>query len=261
MYPILIQIDSFTLFGLEIGPLSLFSHGVVEAFGFLIAILWFLKVAQKKHLHLEFIADHFFSLMFWSIIGARLGYVFVFFARYKQNLPSLLYLWDGGYLLWSGIACFLIALWYQCDKQKEKIGQWLDVIIPAGIIAFVFETFGAFLGGEQYGKPTDLPWGIAFENPDVPFTIPIHPVQLYLLGALLILLVILQILHRRMLRESLIGLIGLALFALLSFMTEYFRGDEMLIYFGHRFTQIIQAAVILFSLSLMIMSKRRNTSY
>jgi len=93
MYPILFQIEGFQLFGFEVGLISLFSHGVFQALGFLIAALWFLKIAQKKHLHLEFIADHFFSLIIWSIIGARLGYVYVFFARYEQNPLSMLYFW------------------------------------------------------------------------------------------------------------------------------------------------------------------------
>lgn len=260
MYPILLQIEAFQIFGYDIGPISLFSHGVFQAVGFLIAVLWFLKVAQKKHLHLEFIADHFFSLIVWSLIGARLGYVYVFFSRYEQNPLSMLYLWDGGYLLWSGIVFFLGAFFYHCSKQKEKIGQWLDVIIPAGVIAFVFESFGAFLGGDQYGKPTELPWGLVFENAEVPFTIPIHPVQLYMLFALLVLLLIIQILHRRMMRESLVGLIALALFAVLSFMIEYFRGDEMLLYFNHRFTQILQLLVFAFSITLIFVSKKRNNS-
>ncbi|MGE3278739.1 MAG: prolipoprotein diacylglyceryl transferase [Candidatus Altimarinota bacterium] len=260
MYPILFQIEAFQLFGFEVGLISLFSHGVFQAIGFMIAILWFLKIAQKNHLHLEFIADHFFSLIFWSVVGARLGYVYVFFARYEQNPLSILYFWDGGFLMWAGVVAFLITFFYHCSKQKEKIGQWLDVIVPAAVIAFIFDSFGAFLGGEQYGKPTELPWGIVFENPEVPFTIPVHPVQLYLLCGLLLVLIIIQVLHRRMMRESLVGLIGLAMFAFVAFFTEYFRGDEMILYFNHRFTQILQIIVLIFSISLIFLNKRRNAS-
>lgn len=260
MYPILLQIEAFSFFGREIGPISIFSHGVFTAIGFGIAAIWFYKVAQKKHLHIEFINDHFFSLMFWSIIGARLGYVYVFYSNYQASPLSILNPLDDGYLLWSGIVFFLLAFLYHCSKQKEKIGQWLDVIVPAGVIAFIFQSFGAFLGGDQYGKPTELPWGLVFENAEVPFTIPVHPVQLYMLFALLLLLIIVQILHRRMMRESLVGLISLALFAILSFFIEYFRGDEMLIYFNHRFTQILQLIVLGFSLSLIFLNKRRNNS-
>lgn len=258
MYPILYQFDVFKFFGYEIGPISLFSHGFFQAIGFLIAVFWFLRVAQKKHLHLEFFADHFLSLIIWSVIGARLGYLFVFLSRYTENPFSALYFWDGGFLLWGGIVTFLLVFLYHCGKQKEKIGQWLDVIVPAGIIAFVFESFGAFMGGDQYGKPTELPWGIIFENPEVPFTIPVHPVQLYMLVSLLVLLIIIQILHRRMVRESLVGLISLALFALFSFIVEYFRGDEMLIYFGHRFTQILELSVFVISIVLISLQRRRN---
>lgn len=250
MFPILFHIEWLSL--------SIFSHGVFEALGFMIAIFWFLKIAVKRHFHLEFIADHFFSLLVWSLIFARMGYIFIFWSRYQDQLFSLLNFWDGGYLLWPGIIGFLITLYYHTAHQKEKLGSWLDILVPASVIAFIFETFGAFLGGISYGSPTELPWAIAFENPEVPFTIPIHPVQLYFLFLLLILLLILQVLHKKMMRESLIGFMGLFLFALFSFITEYFRGDEMLIFFGHRFTQILQLLVMLFSLSQMILQKRRN---
>jgi len=258
LYPILFQINAFSFLGLEIDPILIFSHGVFSAIGFLIAVFLFLKMSQKNHLHLEFAADHFFSLIIWSLIGARLGYIFVFFARYQQDLLSTLYLWDGGYLLWSGIVFFLLSFYYHCSVQKEKIGQWLDVIIPAGIIAFSFETFGAFLAGKHYGKPTELPWGLSFENAEVPFTIPIHPVQLYLLIALLIIIIVSHFLHKASVRESLAGLISLALFALFSFLTEYFRGDEMVLYYNLRFTQILQLLVFVFSLLLIFVNKKRS---
>lgn len=260
MFPVLFQFDQIPFIGSYFGSIALYSHGVFLATGFLVSVYWFLKVAQKRHFHLEFIADHFFSLIVWSLIVSRIGFVFIFWNRYEENPLSVLFLWDGGYLLWAGILGFLGALYVQCLKQKEKIGAWLDVIVPAAVIAFIFENFGAFLAGESFGTPTELPWGIIYENPEVPFTIPVHPVQLYLLLLLLLLLIILQVLHKKMLRESFIGIIGLFLFAFFSFSTEYFRGDEMLIYFGHRFTQILQLIVMLFSLSLLFLQKRRNIS-
>lgn len=258
MYPILFQIGSFSLFNWEIGPISIFAHGFFAAIGFLMAVLWFLKMAHKKHLHLEFIADHFFSLMVWSIVAARLGYVYGSFVRYREEPLSILYVWDGGYLLWAGIVGLLLAFFYHCYQQKEKIGQWLDVIVPAGIIAFVFETFGAFLGGKSYGTPTELPWGIMIENPEVRFTIPIHPVQLYLLLGLLVLLVIIRILHRQHLRESLVGLIALALFACISFMTDFFRDDQLTPFLWLHLNQVLQLLVFAFSLGLIFVNKKRN---
>lgn len=258
MFPILFQISAFSLFGMEFGPIQVFSHGVFSAIGFLIAIAWFLRMSQKNHMHLEFIADHFFSLVLFSILGSRLGYLFVFFARYQEDPLSMLFLWDGGYLFWTGIIGFLLTLFYHCQKQKEKIGQWLDVIMPSAIIAFIFDAFGSFMGGSNYGKPTEMAWGIMFENPEVPYTIPIHPVQLYVLFSLLLLLGVIYILHKSRMRESMIGLVSLNLYSLISLVTEYYRGDEMILYFDFRFTQLLQLIIFVFSLVLIVLNSSRR---
>ncbi len=260
MYPVLYQFSDFTIFGFNVPPIAIFSHGIFEAIGFLLAMSWFLRVAQRRHFHLEFIADHFFSLALFSILFARIGYLFVFFKDYSASPLSMLSVWDGGYLLWTGLIGFLGTLYYHCEKKQEKIGQWLDIIIPAAVIAFVFETFGAFLSGQKFGIQTDLPWGITYENPQVPFIVPVHPVQLYLLFFLLLLLVILQILHRKKLRESFTGLVGLTLLAFFSLLTEYFRGDEMLVVAGLRFTQIAELLVMGFALFLLFFQGRRKPS-
>ena len=38
---------------------------------------------------------------------------------------------------------------------------------------------GCFLVGDDYGKPTNLPWGIAFPQGLPPTEVPVHPTQLY----------------------------------------------------------------------------------
>jgi phosphatidylglycerol:prolipoprotein diacylglycerol transferase len=38
---------------------------------------------------------------------------------------------------------------------------------------------GCFLVGDDYGKPTDLPWGVAFPKGLPPTEVPVHPTQLY----------------------------------------------------------------------------------
>jgi phosphatidylglycerol:prolipoprotein diacylglycerol transferase len=41
---------------------------------------------------------------------------------------------------------------------------------------------GCFLVGDDYGKPTDLAWGIAFPEGSPPTQVPVHPTQLYEIG-------------------------------------------------------------------------------
>jgi phosphatidylglycerol:prolipoprotein diacylglycerol transferase len=50
--------------------------------------------------------------------------------------------------------------------------------------------------GDDYGRPTDLPWGIAFPEGLPPTTVPVHPTQLYEAAALAVLAVVLLRLSR-----------------------------------------------------------------
>jgi phosphatidylglycerol:prolipoprotein diacylglycerol transferase len=38
---------------------------------------------------------------------------------------------------------------------------------------------GCFLVGDDYGRPTSLPWGVAFPRGLPPTDVPVHPTQLY----------------------------------------------------------------------------------
>ena len=55
-------------------------------------------------------------------------------------------------------------------------------------VAYGIGRIGCFLAGDgTYGKPTSLPWAMAFPNGAVPTDIPVHPAQLYeALGAFVI---------------------------------------------------------------------------
>ena len=45
---------------------------------------------------------------------------------------------------------------------------------------------GCFLVGDDYGKPSDLPWAVAFPRGLPPTDVPVHPTQLYEMFALFI---------------------------------------------------------------------------
>lgn len=45
---------------------------------------------------------------------------------------------------------------------------------------------GCLLVGDDYGRPTDLPWGIAFPEGLPPTDVPVHPTQIYEAGLLVI---------------------------------------------------------------------------
>ena len=50
---------------------------------------------------------------------------------------------------------------------------------PALAFGHLLGRIGCFLVGDDYGRPTGLPWGIAFPEGLPPTTVPVHPTQLY----------------------------------------------------------------------------------
>jgi phosphatidylglycerol:prolipoprotein diacylglycerol transferase len=56
-------------------------------------------------------------------------------------------------------------------------------ILAAATLALAFGhligRIGCFLVGDDYGRPTNLPWAVAFPEGLPPTTTPVHPTQLY----------------------------------------------------------------------------------
>lgn len=82
--------------------------------------------------------------------------------------------WYGGLLAGAATAGFL----------GRRYGIPLRVLagmsaVPLSV-AYGIGRLGCFLAGDgTYGRPTDLPWGMAFPNGVVPTTERVHPTGLY----------------------------------------------------------------------------------
>jgi len=50
---------------------------------------------------------------------------------------------------------------------------------PALAVGHAIGRIGCFMVGDDYGRPTDLPWAIAFPKGLPPTDVPVHPTQVY----------------------------------------------------------------------------------
>jgi phosphatidylglycerol:prolipoprotein diacylglycerol transferase len=81
--------------------------------------------------------------------------------------------WFGGLL--GGVT---VGTWM---LRRRRI-PWLAGLAaasPALAIGHAIGRIGCFLVGDDYGRPTDLPWGVAFPEGLPPTDVPVHPTQLY----------------------------------------------------------------------------------
>ena len=147
------------------------------------------------------------DLLTWVIIGVilggRLGYVFFYQRDYYLAHPGeILAVWQGGMAFHGGLLGVITAAFLYAWKHalpRLSLADAIAIGVPPGLL---LGRLANFINGELWGRPTDLPWGVAFPGtdaqncPDVVGLCGRHPSQLYeagleglLLGAVLLWLV------------------------------------------------------------------------
>jgi phosphatidylglycerol:prolipoprotein diacylglycerol transferase len=130
------------------------------------------------------------DLLTWMILGVilggRFGYVLFYQpAYYLQNPHEILFIWQGGMAFHGGLLGVIIAGLIFTTRYKIPKLSAADVMalgVPPGLL---LGRLANFINAELWGRPTDLPWGVAFPTnaaqycPDVIGLCARHPSQLY----------------------------------------------------------------------------------
>lgn len=130
------------------------------------------------------------DLLTWVIIsvifGGRLGYVLFYQpSYYLQNPSEILYVWQGGMAFHGGLLGVITAGLIFTTRYKIPKLSAADIMalgVPPGLL---LGRLANFINAELWGRPTDLPWGVAFPTqaaqfcPDVIGVCARHPSQLY----------------------------------------------------------------------------------
>ena len=152
-------------------------------------------------------ADQVERLLTWVIVGVilggRLGFVLFYQpGYYLQNPGLILRVWEGGMSFHGGFLGVVLAAAIFCRREGIAMLSAADLMALAAPPGLLLGRVANFINAELWGRPTDLPWGVAFPGeaaqfcPDVAGICARHPSQLYeaaleglLLGAVLIWLV------------------------------------------------------------------------
>ena len=133
------------------------------------------------------------------ILGGRLGFVLFYQpAYYLENPGQILQVWQGGMSFHGGFMGVVIAAWIWAGRNGVPRLQLADALAMVAPIGLFFGRVANFINAELWGRPTDMPWGVAFPGAgqncaDVVGICARHPSQLYeaaleglLLGAILL---------------------------------------------------------------------------
>jgi phosphatidylglycerol:prolipoprotein diacylglycerol transferase len=145
IYPLVVRLGGFEITGFGLMMMIAFLAG-----GWIVGL-----ELQRRGLREEYATDMVAAAVIGGIVGAKLWYVAL-----TRDLGSLLsrggLVWYGGFI--GGAAAVLINGW----RLKVPVRWTMQVGAPALAAAYALGRVGCFLVGDDYGRPTDVPWGVKF---------------------------------------------------------------------------------------------------
>jgi phosphatidylglycerol:prolipoprotein diacylglycerol transferase len=97
------------------------------------------------------------------ILGGRIGYVLFYkFSYYMQNPSEILMVWQGGMAFHGGFLGVVVAAYIYCRRHDVPKLQMADMLAVAAPVGLLLGRLANFINAELWGRPTELPWGVAF---------------------------------------------------------------------------------------------------
>lgn len=163
----------------SLGPLDVHWYGIMYIVAFSGA--WFLAKHRASRTPGSWTKEQIADLIFYGALGAVIGGRFgsVFFYNFDRVLADPLWalrLWEGGMSFHGGILGVMGALYWYSRRLKKHYFDVLDFIAPIAPFGLGAGRLGNFIGGELWGRQTDVPWGMVFPHVD---QYPRHASQLY----------------------------------------------------------------------------------
>jgi phosphatidylglycerol:prolipoprotein diacylglycerol transferase len=229
----------------------LHAYGVAIAVGFLCAIAVGTRTAARTGEDPQRVRDLCFWLLVSSLVGSRLLFIltnvpdYVSLCRAGGDCWKALRVWEGGLVFYGGFFGALLTGWWYMRHFQMRFLRVADILAPSVALGHFFGRLGCWAAGCCWGRPAHgvatawaarfPPGSLAFADAvargalpaGAPSTLPLHPVQLYESFADLALFFALYALGRRKRFDGQVLAAYLGGYALVRFVIELFRGDDV----------------------------------
>ena len=245
----------------EVGGVLLTWHGVFTAIGIIAGVMLSLRMGRA----VGYDPDQALNLALVGvpagIIGARALFVAERWDFYGENPGEILALNEGGISVWGAVLGGVIGAWLFALWRRYPVRRGLDIAAFGLILGMAIGRVGDLVNGEHLGRPTDLPWGVVYTDPDSPAFAhsyaagPHHPATTYELLGDLAILGVLFVLMLRVWRDrpGLTFFAFLVLYSVMRFFVTYLRLDSEEVSWagGLRTPQVVSLAVLAVALPCM----------
>jgi phosphatidylglycerol:prolipoprotein diacylglycerol transferase len=164
---------------IELGPLTLQTFGICFALGFLAAGALIARRLVEIGKPRDWAYEMAFAALVGGLIGARIDYVLQNWDSASDDLLGTLFggtglVWLGG-VIGGAIAVLLWARW-----RGFLEARMFDLAAPALAVGNAIGRVGCQLSGDgDYGRATDMPWGMAYPEGTVRTLEEVHPTPIF----------------------------------------------------------------------------------
>lgn len=237
MFPVLFRLGSF----------EITSFGVMVALGAALGILLLRRELRGTAIDVAKATDVALVGVLGGLAGAKLLYVFEHWAEpLSETLLS-----RGGMSWFGGLTGGLLAGLAMIAVQRVPLMPLLAAAAPAMMLGQGIGRIGCFLVGDDYGRATSLPWGVAFPQGLPPTTDRVHPTQLYEAAILFPLTAVLLLMRRRGMSDRRVFGWYLVMAGAVRFLIELLRVN-VVVALGLTMAQIFSIAAVVLGLVLVV---------
>lgn len=244
MYPILFRI----------GPVTIYSYGLMLALAFVLATLLAKKEAIKNGFAPDLIVDLAGYILVAGIVGARLLYVVLNLDEYKRSPFEILMLQRGGLSFYGGaVAGFLVCIWF-ARRRKFSFLRIADLFSPFIALGHAIGRIGCLLRGCCFGRETTA--GLRIRFPDE--VVYRHPTQVYASVVGFLIFLSLRYFYRKRHFDGRIFLLYLMFYSLERFLLDFLRADVAPAYLGLTIVQNFSLLVFILSFLTLLFKQTKN---
>lgn len=180
-------------FEIHVAGLTITGYGIMMMVAFLVAGWILAKEVERAGMDASVAWDTVVAGVIGGLVGAKVYYALLV-GRTDALLSRGGMVWYGGFI---GATLLILAWW---AWKRLSIRTLADLAVAPLAAGYALGRVGCFLVGDDYGRPTDLPWAMAFPRGAPPTTayslqanfgvelpagmpptevLAVHPTQLY----------------------------------------------------------------------------------
>ncbi|MCL5033794.1 MAG: prolipoprotein diacylglyceryl transferase [Bacteroidetes bacterium] len=248
----------------KVGPLSVYSYGLMMGIGFLVANYAAVKEFKRKGLGADFANQVTILAGIFGIAGSKILSLIENWGDFMRD-PIGMAFSPGGLTWYGGFILAAIVILWAAKRRNIRFASVADALAPALILGYGVARLGCHFSGDgDYGMPTTLPWGVdyskgivppsaAFQGfPQieskypggiVPNTVLLHPTPIYEFLACLLIFYVLWQMRKSVHAEGRLFMVYLILAGTERLLVEFIRLNPRLL-FGLSEAQLISVVLI-----------------